>query len=73
MKYDVEEKPDDISEKGLRFGKLTYIAVNWHGWTQDCFAYRVSMVWNSLFSECKTGNTFQSFTLKLKTILAEYQ
>ena len=40
-----------------------------HG--QNCFAYRGASVWNSLPSDCKIANSFQSFKMKLKTMLAE--
>ena len=40
-----------------------------HG--QNCFAYRGAMVWNSLPSDCKKANSFQSYKMKLKAMLAK--
>ena len=41
-----------------------------HG--QNCSAYRGAIVWNSLSNDCKKlATTFQSFKMKLKTMLVE--
>ena len=40
-----------------------------HG--QNCFTYRGAMAWNSLPSDCKKANSFQSFKMKQKPMLAK--